>query len=134
MSTRVARWAMLLEEFDYVIEHRSNTRMGHVDALSRYTVMTFEVDSSILQVLKAQKQDTEIKAILEILKDRPYEDYLLKNNVLFKLINNQELLVVPRSMQTEIIRKCHEQGHFAQRKNRRNSEERILYPEAERKD
>ncbi|GBO16168.1 hypothetical protein AVEN_29887-1 [Araneus ventricosus] len=34
LATRVARWALLLEEFDYVIEHRSGTRMTHVDALS----------------------------------------------------------------------------------------------------
>ncbi|KAJ0179012.1 hypothetical protein K1T71_005787 [Dendrolimus kikuchii] len=35
LPPRVARWALLLEEFDYKIEHRSGTQMRHVDALSR---------------------------------------------------------------------------------------------------
>ncbi|GFV51311.1 retrovirus-related Pol polyprotein from transposon 17.6 [Trichonephila clavipes] len=34
--SRIARWALQLEEFDYEIEHRAGSRMKHVDALSRY--------------------------------------------------------------------------------------------------
>ncbi|GFU27499.1 retrovirus-related Pol polyprotein from transposon 17.6 [Trichonephila clavipes] len=39
LITRIARWALQLEEFDYEIEHRAGSRMKQVDALSRYTVM-----------------------------------------------------------------------------------------------
>ncbi|GFW78636.1 transposon Ty3-I Gag-Pol polyprotein [Trichonephila clavipes] len=39
LITRIARWALQLEEFDYEIEHRAGSRMKHVDALSRYPVM-----------------------------------------------------------------------------------------------
>ncbi|GFU71912.1 integrase catalytic domain-containing protein [Trichonephila clavipes] len=35
LVTRVARWTLLLEEYDYEIAHRSGQRMQHVDALSR---------------------------------------------------------------------------------------------------
>lgn len=35
LCVRVARWALLLEEFQYKIEHRPGKRMPHVDALSR---------------------------------------------------------------------------------------------------
>jgi len=35
LCVRVARWALLLEEFDY-IEHWSGKNMVYVDALSRY--------------------------------------------------------------------------------------------------
>ncbi|GFU66717.1 transposon Ty3-I Gag-Pol polyprotein [Trichonephila clavipes] len=34
LITRIARWALQLEEFDYEIEHRAESRMN-VDALSR---------------------------------------------------------------------------------------------------
>ncbi|GFW53318.1 retrovirus-related Pol polyprotein from transposon 17.6 [Trichonephila clavipes] len=50
LITRIARWALQLEEFDYEIEHRDGSRMKHVDALSRYPVMihssisTYHVD------------------------------------------------------------------------------------------
>ncbi|GFY25800.1 transposon Ty3-I Gag-Pol polyprotein [Trichonephila clavipes] len=33
--TRIARWVLQLEEFDYEIEHRAGSRMKHVDAVSR---------------------------------------------------------------------------------------------------
>ncbi|GBP91662.1 hypothetical protein EVAR_77459_1 [Eumeta japonica] len=33
---RVARWALLLEGYDYQIEHRPGSRMKHADALSLY--------------------------------------------------------------------------------------------------
>ncbi|GFY28118.1 retrovirus-related Pol polyprotein from transposon 17.6 [Trichonephila clavipes] len=39
LITRIARWVLQLEEFDYEIEHRAGSRMKHVDALSRYPVM-----------------------------------------------------------------------------------------------
>ncbi|GFT81863.1 retrovirus-related Pol polyprotein from transposon 17.6 [Trichonephila clavipes] len=39
LITRIARWALQLEEFDYEIEHRAGSRMKHVDGLSRYPVM-----------------------------------------------------------------------------------------------
>ncbi|GFT78463.1 retrovirus-related Pol polyprotein from transposon 17.6 [Trichonephila clavipes] len=39
LITRIAKWALQLEEFDYEIEYRAGSRMKHVDALSRYPVM-----------------------------------------------------------------------------------------------
>ncbi|GFS96079.1 uncharacterized protein TNCV_3309021 [Trichonephila clavipes] len=39
LITRIARWALQLEEFDYEIEHRAGSRMKHVDALSRNPIM-----------------------------------------------------------------------------------------------
>lgn len=35
LCVRLARWALLLVEFQYSIEHRSGRSMKHVDALSR---------------------------------------------------------------------------------------------------
>ena len=32
---RVSGWALYLQNFDYVIEHQSGSKMRHVDALSR---------------------------------------------------------------------------------------------------
>ncbi|GFY20752.1 hypothetical protein TNCV_1119861 [Trichonephila clavipes] len=39
LISRIARWALQLEEFDYEIEHRAGSRMKHVDALSRYPLL-----------------------------------------------------------------------------------------------
>lgn len=35
INPRIARWALELQNYDYVIEHRPGDRMKHVDALSR---------------------------------------------------------------------------------------------------
>lgn len=58
---RVARWVLLLQEFDYVIEHRSNKNMTYVDALSRNPLPTAflinEDEASILaRIRRAQKR------------------------------------------------------------------------------
>jgi len=69
LCVRVARWALLLEEFDYEVEHRPGNSMRHVDALSRYpsqSVMIIEEDRSnlITRIVKAQLEDDEIKTVL----------------------------------------------------------------------
>ena len=37
INPRISRWAMFLQEYDFEIEHRSGSKMPHVDALSRAT-------------------------------------------------------------------------------------------------
>lgn len=119
LTTRVARWALLLEEYSYEIEHRSGSRMTHVDTLSRYPAvmainkLTSE-ESGMIQRLKiAQEQDEYVKAIRKIVTTEEYQNFMLKNDILYKYNDGLELIVVPKPMQTEIIRKAHEIGHFA---------------------
>ena len=38
---------------------------------------------------------------------------IIKNNILYKTVNGADLLVVPETMQAEIIKAAHERGHFA---------------------
>lgn len=116
LVTRVARWALLLEEYDLTVEHRSGARMKHVDALSRYPVMCINLTGVTAKIKEAQKESNEIKLIVDILKDRKYKDYFMKNGVLYNFKDGRELLVVPRAMQQEIIKSYHEKGHFAVKK------------------
>lgn len=44
INPRIARWALELENFDYSVQHRPETQMGHADALSRCHVVSV-VDS-----------------------------------------------------------------------------------------
>jgi len=65
----LARWVLLLQGYDYKVEHRSGTRMKHVDALSKYPVMTIVDDFVALGFKQAQEKDEHLKAICKIIED-----------------------------------------------------------------
>jgi len=116
LCVRVARWALLLEEFDYVIEHRPGKSMKHVDALSRpipVCMLIEEHDGLTVKFKQAQQSDSEVKNVLDAVKRGNVDGYVVKNDLLFKVRDGDVLLVVPKSMRTEIIKRTHDQGHFS---------------------
>ncbi|XP_046141945.1 uncharacterized protein LOC123987838 [Osmia bicornis bicornis] len=84
IATKIARWALLLQEYDYTIEHKPGVRMKHVDALSRHPIMFTEVCGIAIHIKRAQDKDESIKVIKDLLKEKPYEDYFVKNDILYK--------------------------------------------------
>lgn len=136
LTTRVARWALLLEEYDYEIEHRQGSRMSHVDALSRYPeVMTMTEEDGLLEKIRvAQGRDEHIATIKKLLDaGKEHEDYFTKHAVVYKYANGRELLVIPKAMQTEIIKRAHEEGHFAVRKTEEVVEREYFIPRLKEK-
>ena len=133
ICTKIARWALMLSDFDYKIEHRKGTSMRHVDALSRNPICMIIQDSTILKITQAQETDEHIKAIKEILQNKPYDDYLIKNNVLYKCVNGNDLLVVPEEMQMNLIRAAHEKGHFAVKRTEENLNNEFYIPNVKQK-
>ncbi|XP_037944267.1 uncharacterized protein LOC119677070 [Teleopsis dalmanni] len=114
VPTRVARWALFLQDFDYEIEHRMGTNMKHVDALSRVYCLLLE-DSLCHRIKNAQLSDDWTKAMRKILETQNYGDFYLKHDILFK-DNVKERMVIPSSMENEIIEIAHRQGHFGSKK------------------
>uniref|UniRef100_W8C8Q1 RNA-directed DNA polymerase n=1 Tax=Ceratitis capitata TaxID=7213 RepID=W8C8Q1_CERCA len=108
---RVSRWALFLQDYDYSIEHRSGSRMKHVDALSRISCLMLE-DTLSHRLKQTQVTDDWIKAVKKALEAGPYEDFYVKRDVLFK-DPVKELIVVPALMEEEVIRMAHRQGHFS---------------------
>ena len=66
----------------------------------------------------AQRRDDELLAIYHILEEKKdsHDNYFLKGEILYRLVDNLELLVVPKGMQRKVIRTIHEKGHFAHKK------------------
>ncbi|GFX03112.1 hypothetical protein TNCV_4288951 [Trichonephila clavipes] len=113
LITRIARWALQLEEFDYEIEHRAGTRMKHVDALSRYPVMMVCNDTLTSKLKKAQEKDDNIQTLKSLLEKQESEEFFERKGILYKYLNGRELIVTPKAMQAELIKLIHENGHFS---------------------
>lgn len=111
LPPRVARWAMVLEEYDYKIEHRPGTRMKHADALSRNPICMI-ITEITARIKQAQNEDEHITVLKKILETQNYQDYMIQNEILYKMKDGSKLIVVPKKMQYEIIRRNHERGHF----------------------
>ncbi|KAK9744220.1 Reverse transcriptase (RNA-dependent DNA polymerase) [Popillia japonica] len=105
-NSRIFRWSQKLEEFDYTVEHRGSDRMQHVDALSRcYNINVTTEDW--LEI--AQGKDEEIRIIKAQLSDQPNANGLyLLNGKVFKVVDNNSLLLVPRCMRKELVMKVHD--------------------------
>ncbi|GFX37192.1 transposon Ty3-I Gag-Pol polyprotein [Trichonephila clavipes] len=91
LITRIARWALQLEEFDYEIQHRAGSRMEHVDALSRYPVMIVCNDTLTSKLKKTQEEDDNIQTFKSLLEKQESEEFFERNEVqrsLQKLFNN----------------------------------------------
>ncbi|GFT57569.1 transposon Tf2-9 polyprotein [Trichonephila clavipes] len=76
LITRIARWALQLEEFDYEIEHRAGSPMKHVDALSRYPVMMVCNDTLTSKLKNAQEEDDNIQTLKSLLEKQESEEFL----------------------------------------------------------
>ncbi|GFX13178.1 transposon Tf2-6 polyprotein [Trichonephila clavipes] len=113
LITRIARWALQLEEFDYEIEHRAGSRMKHVDALSRYPVMMVCNDTLTSKLKNAQEEDDNIQTLKSLLEKQESEEFFERNGLLYKYLNGRELIVTPKAMQAELIKLIHENGHFS---------------------
>lgn len=75
LSTRIARWALYLEDYNYDIEHRAGSAIRHVDALSRNPVLTIEMNDDVsIKIRRAQENDEEICTIKRVLATTPEYD------------------------------------------------------------
>lgn len=107
---KISGWLMELQEYDFKIVHRAGSKMQHVDALSRIYVI--DMPSLLHNFQKAQETDDHIKTIKEVLKVKPYENYAIHNKLLCKYEDSNYKIVVPADMQTNLISKIHQNGHF----------------------
>lgn len=117
LCVRVARWALMLEEFNYEVCHRPGKSMGHVDALSRNplpeVLFIEESDQGLIARLRsAQNRDGTWVKIFEAAARNEAPGYTVRNSLLYKETENDVAVVVPKDMQTQVVRQAHERGHF----------------------
>ncbi|GFU33840.1 retrovirus-related Pol polyprotein from transposon 17.6 [Trichonephila clavipes] len=85
LPTKIARWALMLEEFDYEVCHRPGRQMKQDDALSRYPIMMISSHDITQKIKEAQNKDEFISQLKSAIKITPSDEYSLKNEILYKL-------------------------------------------------
>jgi hypothetical protein len=121
---RLVRWSLLLQGFDFVIEHKNGYLHRNVDCLSRNPVEGPDPDLDDLDVLllenfvitDEQKKDSWCSQIIneiETNKNKKYlSGYRIENGILYRVIYtaNQEpklLLCVPKTLRLQILQEIH---------------------------
>jgi len=114
INPRIARWALLFQNYDFSIEHRAGSKMKYVDAFSRNTNIlmlnenTFEQTLSIKQI-----EDKDIDKLKERLKECEDKYFEMRNGLVYRKYKSEPLFYVPSSMEDNVIRSVHEEyGHL----------------------
>jgi len=90
LVTRIARWVLLLEEFDYEIVHRPGQRMQHVDALSRYPVAIITNDTLTSRLKRAQQEVEYIQNLKSVIgTNNAAAEFFNKNDILYKYVDGR---------------------------------------------
>lgn len=126
---KVARMVLELQDFNFTREHRKGTRMKHVDSLSRNAIMIISAEENLATRIKSlQQQDDDLQHVFKILETQPYQNYLIRNGVLYKFDNGYELLVVPKALEVDVMKSVHENGHFGVKKMEESVKQRYYIP------
>lgn len=133
INPRILRWSLILQGYDYNLEHRDHTRMRHVDALSRCHLLVIQETSLEDNLYIKQNQDPDIIALRKTLESSEHKFFELRNGVVFRKFDNKLLLYVPSSMRSNIIKLCHEQhGHVGVDKTLEVIRRSFWFPEMKR--
>lgn len=131
---KVARMVVELQEFHFTREHRSGNRMKHVDSLSRNAIMMISAEENMVSRIKSlQKDDDEWQHVLKILETQPYQNFVLRSDILYKYDNGLELLVVPKAIEVDVIKNVHENGHFGAKKMEEQIKQQYFIPKLKEK-
>jgi len=113
VSPRIWRWIKNLEDFDYTLEHKPNTK--HVDALSRNAIMIVMESSIIARMKEEFLCRGMMNALIKAMESKPSDEYTLIGRILYKFVDGRDLLMVPDFMQNEIIA-VHYKGHLSSKR------------------
>ncbi len=114
-TAKIARWALLLEEYDMTVKHRPGTSMKHVDALSRNAVMLVET-SVFMAVKRAQMEDEQCQLMVKLVEKGGDTKHVVRSGALYSFQDGYYKIVVPEVMVPSLLRQFHGDTHLSARK------------------
>lgn len=129
------RWCLILQNYDFDIEHRAGSKMVHVDALSRiYYVLVLEGNNLERNLAIQQTSDTKIIEIRQTLEHSEHPHFELTNGIVYRKDNGKLLFYVPSSMEFIVIYTYHnEMGHFGVEKTLELIKQTYWFPDIKSK-
>lgn len=111
LSPRIGRWWLELQEYDFEVIYRAGSQMKHVDALSRHVEEVNSIrESDWLNCV--QSQDDECRRIRKEIENKTSKEYVIEDNKICKIINNENKLLIPKDVRWRIIKLYHDDnGH-----------------------
>ncbi|GFS87263.1 uncharacterized protein TNCV_213771 [Trichonephila clavipes] len=89
-------------------------------------------DTLTSKLKKAQEEDDNIQTLKSLLEKQESQEFFERNGILYKYLNGRELIVTPKTMEAELIKLIHENGHFSNRKTyNRRRKKASLYKEGD---
>ena len=168
---RLARWILILSEFDWDIEYKPGRKHSQADALSRQPLPPDEEETEVEERVEElvgiirlnpawtseeladlQQNDVLIGLVLENFPAKPpltaasqsnlrlaamrkvWHQLALDDGVLYRFVKDEtgderQLLVVPKELQSEVLRLAHEvSGHFGVEKTLARVKEGFWWP------
>lgn len=154
---RIARWWLLLQEYNFTIEYRPGDHMKHADALSRnpmpntsnnhdnlddvreFDILRVDILNTSEWLQTVQMTDPKLKLIRSVLSQNSKEmkdilnNYVMKENKLFRKVGDNLKWVVPNAARWRICQMCHDDsGHFALEKTLDKMKQDYWFPKMKR--
>ncbi|GFV44307.1 hypothetical protein TNCV_4129751 [Trichonephila clavipes] len=133
LNTRIARWALNLQDYDYTVLHRSGSQMTHADALSRIQILTNQCTDSIVHRIKeSQELDPHILSIKLFFKMVHMITTVLKIMYYINLLTVSKSLLFPTRCSIT-IKNAHDKGHFSVKRTLEHIKNKYFIPQLQSK-
>jgi len=116
LSSKHARWAAFIQQFTFVIKHKSGSLNKVADALSRRSALLVSMQNLVLgfeSFRELLSSDPFFGPILPDVGVGKHTDFVLHDGFLFK---GNKLCVPASSLRLKIIRELHSEGHLGRDK------------------
>lgn len=155
-SGKLARWALLLQEYDFEVVHKAGRKHLDADALSRaalpdianITPSTDTIPLDLSDFPAEQRRDSSLRTIIEMLQSntplsrqeaRRSRNFVLRDSVLYKKnfdpFGRPYLIVIPRHLRRILLQSLHDDptsGHLGFARTYDRVVQRFFWPSMRR--
>ena len=128
LSSRHAIWAAYIQQFSFVIKHKSGALNRVADALSRRTSLLITMQTKVLGFdlfRELLSSDPYFGPIMDDVATRKRFDFLIHDGFLFK---GNQLCIPDSSLRLRVIQELHNEGHMGRDKTMKLVTDSYFWP------